>query len=68
MGWLKSGAREVLGLFVDDGAFAALILAWLAFSWAVMPRLDVAMPWKGLLLAAGLLAILVESAARRARD
>ena len=33
MRWLRSVAREVLELFVDDGSFAIAILVWLALVW-----------------------------------
>ena len=31
--------RELIGLFVDDGALVVLTLAWLAVSWWVLPLL-----------------------------
>ena len=68
MKWLRTGTREVVGLFVDDGAFAAFIITWLAFSCVALPKMDVPMVWKGVLLTAGLLVILLESATRRSRN
>jgi hypothetical protein len=64
---LKTIAREVLGLFVDDGAFAVAILAWLLVAGLVGPHLPIPAVVKGPMLFAGLAAILVESAVRRAR-
>lgn len=64
---LHSVGAELLGLFVDDGAFAAAILAWLAVAWLVLPRLGLAPGLPPVLLAVGLAAILVASAARQAR-
>lgn len=31
--------RELIGLFVDDGALVVLALVWLAVSWWVLPLL-----------------------------
>lgn len=67
MGWLKSVAREVLGLFVDDGSFAIAILAWVALVIFVVPRLDVRASWAGPALFSGLACVLIESALRFAR-
>ena len=67
MGWIKTILTEVYGLFVDDGSFAVAILAWLglfallAHYSGLSPRLG------GAVLFAGLVAILLESALRRAR-
>ena len=45
MKWLRSIVREVWGLFVDDGNFAAAIVVWLALAVLVLPR--VAAGWAG---------------------
>jgi hypothetical protein len=67
MRWIKAVVAEVLALFVDDGAFAVAIFGWLVFAGSLFPYIDVP-PWaKGPILFAGLAAIFVESAARRAR-
>jgi hypothetical protein len=63
MRWLKSIAREVFGLFVDDGSFAIAILVWAALAVVVLPR----GPWTGPALFAGLALILIESVLRFAR-
>ncbi len=67
MRWLKSIAREVFGLFVDDGIFAVAILAWLALAVVVLPRVAPAARWSGPALFAGLALILIESALRFSR-
>ncbi len=67
MRWIKAVVVEVFGLFVDDGSFAIAILIWLALSWLLLPSVDVPAAAKGPILFAGLAAIFVESAARRAR-
>ncbi len=68
MPWLKTAAGELLGLFVDDGNFALAIVVWLAAAWLLLPRLGLPPALPPAILFAGLVAILVESAARRARQ
>ena len=67
MSWLKSIAREILGLFVDDGSFAGAILSCLALAVLVLPRIAPTARWTGPVLFAGLAAILIESAVRFSR-
>ena len=67
MRWLKSIAREVIGLFVEDGSFAVAILAWLALAVVVLPRAGLATRVAGPVLFAGLAAILVASVLRYSR-
>jgi len=54
-------AREVFGLFVDDGRFALIILLWLAAMAWLQPLLTLPSPWRGPLLFAGLAVALVWS-------
>lgn len=67
MRWIKTVVSEIFGLFVDDGSFAIAILLWLVLAGLVLPRTDIPAAAKGPILFIGLAAILVESAARRAR-
>lgn len=67
MSWVKTALGELLGLFVDDGSFALAIVAWLLLAGLALPRLQLGSGWAGLILFAGLAAILVQSALRRAR-
>lgn len=67
MRWIKSVAREVWGLFVDDGSFAAAILAWVVLAGLGLPRVAAAARWTGPALFAGLAVILIESVVRFAR-
>lgn len=67
MSSLKTIVAEILGLFVDDGSFALAIVVWLGLAGLVLPRLQALGPWASALLFAGLAAVLVESALRRAR-
>jgi hypothetical protein len=67
MRWLKSVAREVFGLFVEDGSFAAAILAWLLLAEVALPRAGLYKRAAGPVLFAGLAAILVVSVLRYGR-
>jgi hypothetical protein len=68
MRWLKSIAREVFGLFVDDGSFAAAILVWVIVAGLVLPLVAPAAQWTGPALFAGLALILIESVLRFSRQ
>jgi uncharacterized membrane protein len=67
MSWLKAVWAEVLGLFVDDTGFAVAILVWLVVAMLVLKRLGLSAGLPPVILFAGLVAILVESAVRGAR-
>jgi hypothetical protein len=69
--WLKSIAAEIGSLFVDDGRFALAIVVWLIVVWlvvagAALGHLALPVDARAPLLAAGLLAVLLESVLRRA--
>jgi hypothetical protein len=51
--------RELLGLFVDDAAFALTILAWLTAFALLLPQIPLPLSWRGILLFTGLAVILV---------
>jgi hypothetical protein len=67
MAWLKAVIAEFIGLFVDDGNFAAAIIVWLGIVWLLLPRLLIGSILGGLVLFTGLAVILAESALRGAR-
>jgi hypothetical protein len=67
MNWIKSIAREILGLFVDDGSFAIGILVWVVAAVVVLPRVASVARWAGPVLFIGLALILVESVLRYSR-
>jgi hypothetical protein len=67
MGWLRAIGEELLGLFVDDWAYALAIACWVLVCWFAVPALAIAAPWPAVIFFAGLALILVESALRRAR-
>ena len=63
MSQLRAVAREIWGLFIDDGWFAAAVLVWLGVF-----RLGLAqLPGAGVVLFSGLALILLVSAVRFAR-
>jgi len=66
MRWVRPVAREVYGLFVDDGSFAIALLVWIVAAVVGLPLLG-AGHWGGVALFAGLAVVLVESALRAAR-
>jgi hypothetical protein len=60
---LRKIVRELIGLFVDDGSLAAIVLVWIGVCGLVLPSA----PWHGLILFLGLALILVENVLRGAR-
>ncbi len=67
MQWVRTVSQEILGLFIDDGSFAAAIIVWLGLVYLALPRLAIPALWGGPILFGGLALILIESALRRAR-
>jgi hypothetical protein len=68
MRWAKAIANGLASLFVDDESYALAILCWLAAAWLLLPRLGLPPALAPAILFAGLVLILVESAARRSRQ
>jgi xanthosine utilization system XapX-like protein len=66
MTWVKAVGTEFLGLFVDDGRFAIGILLWLIVAGFALKRLNLGAVLPPVILFAGLVGILVESAVRKA--
>ena len=62
----RTAWAEFIGLFVDDGWFAALVLGWVVLCAVTLPRWMPG-PAGGVVLFAGLAVILVGGAWRRAR-
>lgn len=67
MSWIATTVREIWGLFVEDGSFAAAIALWLLAAAVVLPAAHVPVQWRGPALALGLAAILIENVRRSAR-
>jgi hypothetical protein len=60
-------ARELFGLFVDDGSLAVALVAWILVLHAARgfwPSLD---PWGAAILFLGCIAILIENTLRAAK-
>ncbi|GLK73744.1 hypothetical protein KHC23_22690 [Ancylobacter dichloromethanicus] len=68
MRWLRTILEEVFGLFVDDGSFAIAIIVWLGITWFLSVHILADIRWSGVVLFGGLVAILIESVTRRARQ
>jgi hypothetical protein len=68
MRWLGTIFNELFGLFVDDASFAIAIIVWLGITWVLALHILADIRWSGIVLFGGLVAILVESATRRARQ
>ena len=66
MQWISAIAKELFGLFVDDGTFAIAILLWLGVVWFLSGRMLQGIGWSGAILFAGLGLILLQSTLRRA--
>jgi uncharacterized membrane protein (DUF4010 family) len=65
---MRTILHEILGLFVDNVAFAVTILAWLVIVRLLLPVFDLPPAWQGPILFAGLAVILAESATRHSRS
>jgi hypothetical protein len=64
---MKAATSELYALFVDDGSFAVAIVVWLALVWIGREYLQLSGTLCEAMLFFGLVAILIESAVRRAR-
>jgi hypothetical protein len=68
MNWLLGIWRELVALFVDDGSFAAAILAWLAGGFICLRVFELAPATEGIILAIGFILLLAENVERTARN
>ena len=68
MHWISGIAKEIFGLFVDDGHFAIAIIVWLGVIWFLSLHILEGIGWSGAVLFAGLGLILLRSAIVRARQ
>jgi predicted PurR-regulated permease PerM len=67
MNAIVTAIKEVYGLFVEDGSYAAGILIWLVFAIVVFAHVQRLGGFRAPILLAGLLALLVENVVRSAR-
>jgi hypothetical protein len=65
MKWFGSIAKELFGLFVDDGYLALAVVAWVGLLWLSAGQFG-HVRGSGLILFLGLAGLLIESARRRA--
>lgn len=63
---IRNVLQEILGLFVDDGSFAFAVLLWIGIVALTFNKFHVAIA-TGIILTAGLCAVLVENLIRFAR-
>ncbi|MDQ6888566.1 MAG: hypothetical protein M3068_14955 [Gemmatimonadota bacterium] len=67
MSALTRAAREVWGLFVEDGSFTIGIVICVALAIALLPRVALPASWRGPTLFAVLAVVLLENIGRSAR-
>ena len=67
MEWMRTVAREVWGLFVDDGRFAIAIVVWVGLVWLLERRFEVGGTAGAAALFGGLGMVLVVSLCKFAR-
>jgi hypothetical protein len=65
MNLIKTILKGIFGLFVDDGSFAVLIVAWIVATWLLSFKVMQTPEWGTLLFFVGLIAILLGSTASR---
>ncbi len=61
-----SAAKEIFGLFVEDGSLAVAILAWVVVAALMLPHLSMSLEWHGPVLFLGVAALLLENVWRSA--
>jgi hypothetical protein len=67
MSWVNATLKAIWALFVDDAAFAALVVGWLALT-GLFARVGLNSSLDGALLFCGLGLILVHGAMRKTRS
>jgi hypothetical protein len=65
---LRRIMRELIGLFIDDGSLAVVVVIWIAICAVVLPILVPTASWQGPIMFVGLALILLESVTRRAKQ
>jgi hypothetical protein len=59
--------KQLVGLFVEDGTLALLLIIWVGIAALALPRVPINSSWDAVILFAGCVAILVENVARAGR-
>lgn len=65
---IVTATKEVIGLFVEDGTLALLLVAWIGVAGLLLYRLPIGSSWNALILLAGCVCILVENVIRISRQ
>ena len=68
MTWLRGIGSELIGLFVDDGVFALVIVVWLLACGLGLSRLGLPALAPAMIMFVGLVLILAWSVLRRANE
>jgi hypothetical protein len=59
--------KNLIGIFVEDGTLAILLIVWVGIVALVLPRVPIDSSWDGAILFAGCVAILIENVVRAGR-
>ena len=59
--------KNLIGIFVEDGTLAILLIVWVGIVALVLPRVPIDSSWDGVILFAGCVAILIENVVRAGR-
>jgi hypothetical protein len=67
MNIIVAAFKQLIGLFVEDGTLAILLIIWVGIAALVLPRVPIDSSWDGVILFAGCVAILIENVIRASR-
>jgi hypothetical protein len=67
MNLIVTAFKQLIGLFVEDGTLALLLIIWVGIAALALPRMPIDSAWDGVILFAGCVAILIENVVRAAR-
>jgi hypothetical protein len=67
MNFIVKAFKQLIGLFVEDGTLAILLIVWVGIAALGLPRVPIDSSWDGVILFAGCVAILVENVVRAGR-
>lgn len=59
--------KQLIGLFVEDGTLALLLIIWVGIAAMVLPRVPINSSWNATILFVGCVIILVENVIRAGR-
>jgi hypothetical protein len=67
MNLIVTAFKQLIGLFVEDGTLAILLIVWVGIAALALPRVPINSSWDGVILFAGCVAILIENVIRAGR-